>query len=660
MKQTLLFITALMISLQLQAQEVKVDGIFYQLHQDEQTAETIKKWMESAYTGDIVIPDKITHDGVEYKVTRIGSHTFAESTITSLTLPNTIVELGFYAFERCTTLESLVVPSSVTHCMSAFGEFVGLKHLTLPSGLNHVDLSDCINLETLRLNAAEPDRYMAFPPNAPQTLKVYIPKGSKDAYLNASSSGWSEVGWEKLNPDNIIEDPELSASCQIVFSFIGNGQIIFNGISVSKPAFGSLDPILSFMKGEKVELTFVPDDDFVKWSYSVNYQNPGEDKGNYYDPNSNEPLVIYPEGKVWVSAYFIPKVDYFEYATIGDYHCKVFPYAHKATITGSSLVYEQTQGNDGSVIPELVIPETLNYGDEDHQVTGIGESAFVDAKIDRLVIPSTVTTIENNAFRRFCTKTLEIPSSVRRIYDRSFPECKIDSLLLPESMENLEWPEFPFMYIDYQVGGNVAPVTTVKYIRLPKDMTTISGKMFMNVDLSKGIEIPETLTSIGPSAFEQSNLKEIHLPEGLTSIGSRAFAVCWSLKSITIPASVNKIPSSLFADTPLDTLYMMSPTPPEAEAPLFVDKNSDQDPWAKQPVLVVPQGSKQLYQEAPVWSHFDRIIENSTATGITKLSKTTAEPEVYYSLDGRRLKSPQKGINIIRQSDGTTRKVIVK
>ena len=104
----------------------------------------------------------------------------------------------------------------------------------------------------------------------------------------------------------------------------------------------------------------------------------------------------------------------------------------------------------------------------------------------------------------------------------------------------------------------------------------------------------------------------------------------------------------------------MSPTPPEAEEPLFVDINSDQDPWAKQPVLVVPQGSKQLYQEAPVWNHFDKIIEFSVATGIDSRNILTAAPIGYYTLDGRRLSSPQKGINIIRQSDGTTRKVIVR
>ena len=162
MKQTLLFITTLLIALNLQAQEVKVDGIFYRLNQDEQTAETIKNRTESAYTGDIVIPDKITQGGIEYKVTRIGFYTFAESTITSLTLPNTIVELGSFAFQNCTTLESLVVPSSVLRCSCAFDDFVGLKHLTIYS-LDHLDLSGCINLETLRLNTH------------PSSLLVHIP-----------------------------------------------------------------------------------------------------------------------------------------------------------------------------------------------------------------------------------------------------------------------------------------------------------------------------------------------------------------------------------------------------------------------------------------------------------------------------------------------------
>ncbi|MBR6030798.1 MAG: hypothetical protein IKP36_02425 [Bacteroidaceae bacterium] len=47
-------------------------------------------------------------------------------------------------------------------------------------------------------------------------------------------------------------------------------------------------------------------------------------------------------------------------------------------------------------------------------------------------------------------------------------------------------------------------------------------------------------------------------------------------------------------------------------------------------------------------------------TGISTVSSKEDTPEARYSLDGRKLQTPQKGINIIRMSDGTTRKVLIK
>ena len=58
------------------------------------------------------------------------------------------------------------------------------------------------------------------------------------------------------------------------------------------------------------------------------------------------------------------------------------------------------------------------------------------------------------------------------------------------------------------------------------------------------------------------------------------------------------------------------------------------------------------------WKEFAKISEGTT--NIDGIPTTTSAPEGYYSLNGRRLTAPTKGINIIRQSDGTTRKVIVK
>ncbi len=63
---------------------------------------------------------------------------------------------------------------------------------------------------------------------------------------------------------------------------------------------------------------------------------------------------------------------------------------------------------------------------------------------------------------------------------------------------------------------------------------------------------------------------------------------------------------------------------------------------------------------ADIWKNFSKIKKFDT-TGITGVAdEEGSKTEAIYDLDGRRIDAPQKGINIIRMSDGTTRKVLVK
>ena len=656
MRQMVLLIAALLVSLNLSAQKVMVDGMNYFLDPTKQTAQTYEGY-QVVYTGDIVIPEKITYEGVEYTVTEIGSRTFAESTITSLTLPNTIKKIGTFAFEKCTTLQELVVPNSVTEVFCAFERFLGLKHLTLPYGVDYVDLSDCASLETLRVNAATPDPGIKFNQYAVKTLKVYVPKGQKEVYAKAKSFGYEVTGWQDMNPDNIIEDPEMEAWQKIELHIGKGGHVLFNGTTLPDVPYEYeyYENTLGVKKGDRMEITFVPDDGFVKWRYTI---LPGHNytADDIISPDSNEAFVVEKTDMDYeVYGYFIAEKDYYEKATIGDLNYKIFTFSHTAEVTTSALESEVSLIYEGYNKPVIEIPESVIYNGEEYPVTSIGVSAFTDSQTERVVIPPSVTRLCSYAFKRFHTNTLEIPATVERIDDYCFTASVMDSLILPES---IDLTTLPFMDID--MGAYYAPLATVRYIRLPKDMTTIADKMFMNVDLSKGIEMSEALTSIGVSAFERSNLRSIHLPEGLTYIGSRAFAECWSLKSITIPAGVGKITSCLFANTPLDTLYMMSPIPPEAEVPLFVDNNSDKDPWANLPVLAVPKGSKELYQNAYVWSFFDRIIEFDTAADINGPRQTSIGVEGYYNLYGQRLPMPRKGIVVVRSADGKVQKKIFR
>lgn len=658
MKLIGLLVASWLVTLGLQAQRVKVNGMLYFIDKFEHTAETCEAPYGEVYTGDIVIPEKITYEGADYLVTEIGSYTFSKSTITSLTLPNTITQIGMFAFSKCTTLHELVLPNSVSECFCAFNEFLGLRDLTLPAGVTNADLSYCASLETLRVNAAVPDPYIKFNLYTVSKLKVYVPKGLKEVYANAKSRGFDAIGWQDLNPDNIIEGPETVAWYKIDYRVYNGGYLLMNDTKLSVTNESPYEEGTYLLKkDDKLEATFVPDKGFVKWFYNI-HPNYDYTEKDIISPNSNETVVLDVDKNLFVSAQFMAENEYYEKSAIGGLNYKIFTFSQTAEVTMSAIDYELMPSFVGYNDSIVQIPEHLSYQGKDYSVTTIGVYAFTDSKPGRLIIPTTVTNIDSWAFHRFCSQTLEIPSSVTSIADYCFTQCTLDSLLLPESMAKLNLTTLPFMYND--MGTLTAPDATVRYIRLPKDMTEIADKMFMSVDLSKGIDIPETMTSIGASAFERSNLRSIHLPEGLTDIGSRAFAVCWSLKSITIPASVRKINRSLFADTPLDTLYMMSPTPPEADVPLFQDSDSDKDPWADLPVLAVPKGSKELYRNDPVWSNFDRIIEFDTSTDINSLRQTASGIEGYYNLNGQRLPMPRKGIIIVRSADGKVQKRIVR
>ena len=54
--------------------------------------------------------------------------------------------------------------------------------------------------------------------------------------------------------------------------------------------------------------------------------------------------------------------------------------------------------------------------------------------------------------------------------------------------------------------------------------------------------------------------------------------------------------------------------------------------------------------------------EKNTSTGIAanKWNSVELHEVARYTIDGKRISAPQKGINIIRMSDGSTRKVVVK
>lgn len=145
------------------AYDFEVDGVYYNItsSSNPRTVEvTYRNENYNCYSGEIEIPSTITHNGNTYTVTRIGNkafYSFNYHEITSIILPNSIIEIGGYAFDGCDRITSMLIPNSVTIIEGgAFTCCYGLTSITIPESvetIGGVAFQFCDHLETINYNA---------------------------------------------------------------------------------------------------------------------------------------------------------------------------------------------------------------------------------------------------------------------------------------------------------------------------------------------------------------------------------------------------------------------------------------------------------------------------------------------------------------------------
>ena len=92
------------------AEPVEIDGIYYELMtSNEGNSAEVTIHPEFLYSGSIVIPASVTYSGVEYSVTSIAHNAFQASGLTSITIPNSVTNIGDGAFSDCSQLFSMIV-----------------------------------------------------------------------------------------------------------------------------------------------------------------------------------------------------------------------------------------------------------------------------------------------------------------------------------------------------------------------------------------------------------------------------------------------------------------------------------------------------------------------------------------------------------------------
>ncbi len=120
------------------AEAVAIEGIWYNLVLETNTAEVANTpYGYAYYTGSVVIPQKVTYAGSDYSVTSIGDMAFYQCTgLTSITIPNSVTSIGSSAFSKCYSLNSIDIPNSVTSIGNlAFSACYDLRSVAIPGSV---------------------------------------------------------------------------------------------------------------------------------------------------------------------------------------------------------------------------------------------------------------------------------------------------------------------------------------------------------------------------------------------------------------------------------------------------------------------------------------------------------------------------------------------
>lgn len=112
------------------------------------TSFTIPDWMTTIPSGLVMDCPNIESITIPISVSKIDDSAFSETGLSSIVIPNTVINIGTSVFHRCTHLSSATLPNSISYIpYMAFMECNSLSSINIPNSVNSIDLysfQDCI------------------------------------------------------------------------------------------------------------------------------------------------------------------------------------------------------------------------------------------------------------------------------------------------------------------------------------------------------------------------------------------------------------------------------------------------------------------------------------------------------------------------------------
>ena len=430
----------------------------------------------SKYTGNeasVEIPESING----YPVTEIGDSAFKGNfSLKNAEIPDGVKTIGDYAFNDCTGLESITIPESV--------EKIGRSAFFYCTRLENVNVSD--GIKTIGDGAF-------FGCYSLKSFKITESVNSVGEYAFGRCSELKSV---------TVENGIKSVSNQMFADCTSLNEIVLpNSIeSIGRRAFLNCSALESFELPDSIDT--IADYAFYGCSGINNLS---------------------------ISA-----------KTIGDYAFSLCSQLESVSFSDNlETIGDEAFKSTG--LSEISIPSA---------VSDIGERAFATNKIEKINVEEDnqyYTSIDGVLFNKSETEIIDypnytqaefyaVPQSVTSIGEYAFggdiPLLK--TVIIPDTVTEIENGAFMDFY-------------GLEYIDIPTSVTEIGDNAFNGCSQLASITIPNSVTEIGASAFRYcSSLQSVSLTEGLKSIGDYAFSGAYELSNIKLPNSLNDISPTAF------------------------------------------------------------------------------------------------------------------
>jgi len=533
---------------------------------------TIAAANKAGYTGDLVIPSRITFMGREYPVTAINDSAFygAES-LTSIRIEAPVSKIGQYTFYNCKGLTKVELPTTVKEIGRSAFSYTGLTSITLPEGVETIAETAFFSSDAMQSV------------NIPVSVKTLGDRcfGYCKSLTSVDLSNITATMGSKIFLDcTKLAEVKLPASMTAIPSamFSGCNSLTTMEIPETVTEIGSsaFENCKSYVVTIPAGVTTIGDTAFsgcANETFSV-------------------PAAITT----------IPKSIFSNCANLRD-----VTVSNNVTAIGYRAFYNSPKfttlnihkGNEPDVQPTAAPEENTTGLHFPSALTKIDQYAFYGTAITEVSIPTSVTTLGANAFQGCKSLTSAyIPGTIATPGDNLFQDCSaLRKVTLAEGLTKIGGNMFRNTGIEEIIVEGMERDENTPKFSLPSTVKSLGNWAFGGCKNITAISIPEGVTSIPMSCFNGcSNLSEISLPSTLTMFGSNAFAGC-SLKQLVAPAKVNSFGNSMVQNNADVVIYICS-----TAAPKKIYSSPFGTTSGKYAPLVVCSGLKATYEGQNYWN----------------------------------------------------------